>query len=39
MSKQIYTFKISVDKEIYRVIEIRGNKSLKDLAYFILFYP
>lgn len=32
----IYTFKISVNKGIYRVLEIRGNKSLDDFAAAIL---
>ena len=32
----IYTFKVSLDKDLYRIIEIRGNKTLLDLATIIL---
>ena len=33
---KIYTFKISVDNKIFRIIEIKGEKSLYDLANFIV---
>ncbi len=32
----IYTFKVSLDKDLYRMIEIKGNKTLFDLAVIIL---
>lgn len=36
MKNKIYTFKISVDKKTFRVIEIKGGKTLYDLADLIL---
>jgi hypothetical protein len=36
MKNKIYTFKISVDKKTFRIIEIKGEKSLYELASFIL---
>lgn len=32
MKNKIYTFKISVDNKIFRIIEIKGEKNLYDLA-------
>ena len=36
MKNKVFTFKALLDKEIYRVIEIKGNKSLYDFAAIIL---
>lgn len=36
MTEKIYTFKISFDKKTFRVIEIRGEKTLYDFADTIL---
>lgn len=36
MKNKIYTFKISADNKTFRIIEIKGEKSLYDLANFIV---
>ena len=36
MKNQIYTFKVHLHKDLYRIIEIRGNKSLYNLADIII---
>ncbi|NBP16393.1 hypothetical protein EBU95_18745 [bacterium] len=36
MKNRIYTFKVSLNKGIFRVIEIKSKKSLEDLAHFII---
>jgi hypothetical protein len=36
MNNKIYTFKISADNKTFRIIEIKGSKTLYDLASFII---